>query len=430
MSALAKRGAPSLQAIQIERMGADGDGVAPLPDGKFLYAPNTLPGEWVQPGDLTRRGEGWTAAATMLEQSPERVTPPCPHFGPCGGCTVQHWRDESYAAWKSALVGDAVHRLGWDGPDPALARTSPGARRRMDLAIRRDGPRILLGLHRRKSTDIVDMLACPILSPTLFALLQAMRPVLLRLTGLRREGSAVINLLDSGPDLLLRTDGVLSAGDRTLLTTLAGVHGMPRVSWAQGLQRGSLGAPEPACLLRPATTALGGIETRVPPAAFLQASVEGEAAIVAAVLTALPTMAAKARVMELFAGVGSLTHAIARVARVQAYEGDVDATAALRSARNPRVDVHQRDLARQPLTTKELADAAAIVLDPPHGGALMQIPAIAASGIPVVYVSCNPAALLRDGRLLIAAGYRVHSVAAIDQFLWSARVESVVGFRR
>ena len=411
-------------------MGADGDGIATLPGGVQLYAPDTLPGEWVQPGDLSRRGEGWTARATILEPSPDRVVPPCPHFGPCGGCTVQHWRDESYAAWKSALVGDAVHRLGWDGPDPALARTSPGARRRMDLAIRRDGPRILLGLHRRKSTDIVDMLACPILSPTLFALLQAMRPVLLRLTGLRREGSAVINLLDSGPDLLLRTDGVLSAGDRTLLTTLAGVHGMPRVSWAQGLQRGSLGAPEPACLLRPATTALGGIETRVPPAAFLQASVEGEAAIVAAVLTALPTMAAKARVMELFAGVGSLTHAIARVARVQAYEGDVDATAALRSARNPRVDVHQRDLARQPLTTKELADAAAIVLDPPHGGALMQIPAIAASGIPVVYVSCNPAALLRDGRLLIAAGYRVHSVAAIDQFLWSARVESVVGFRR
>ena len=411
-------------------MGADGDGIATLPGGDQLYAPDTLPGEWVQPGDLSRRGEGWTARATIIEPSPDRVVPPCPHFGPCGGCTVQHWRDESYAAWKSALVGDAVHRLGWDGPDPALARTSPGARRRMDLAIRRDGPRILLGLHRRKSTDIVDMLACPILSPTLFALLQAMRPVLLRLTGLRREGSAVINLLDSGPDLLLRTDGVLSAGDRTLLTTLAGVHGMPRVSWAQGLQRGSLGASEPACLLRPATTALGGMETRVPPAAFLQASVEGEAAIVAAVLAALPTMAAKARVMELFAGVGSLTHAIARVARVQAYEGDVDATAALRSARNPRVDVHQRDLARQPLTTKELADAAAIVLDPPHGGALMQIPAIAASGIPVVYVSCNPAALLRDGRLLIAAGYRVHSVAAIDQFLWSARVESVVGFRR
>ena len=411
-------------------MGADGDGVADLPGGDHLYAPDALPGEWVQPGDLTRRGEGWTARVTILEPAPDRAVPPCPHFGPCGGCTVQHWQDASYAAWKSALVGDAVQRLGWDGSDPALARTPPAARRRMDLAIRRDGPRILLGLHRRKSTEIVDMLACPVLHPTLFALLQALRPVLLRLTGLRREGSAVVNLLDSGPDLLLRTDGMLSAGDRTLLTTLASQHGMPRVSWAQGLQRGSLGAPEPACLLRPATTTLSGAETRVPPAAFLQASAEGEAAIVAAVLAALPPLGAKARVIELFAGVGSLTHAIARVARVQAFEGDPDATAALRSARNPRVEVQQRDLARQPLTAKELSGAGAIVLDPPHGGALLQVPAIAVSGIPVVYVSCNPAALLRDGRLLVAAGYRVTSVAAIDQFLWSARVESVVGFRK
>ena len=430
MPALAKRGVPSLQAIQIERMGADGDGVAPLPDGKFLYAPNTLPGEWVQPGDLTRRGEGWTAAATVLEPAPERVTPPCPHFGPCGGCTVQHWRDDSYAAWKASLVAETMQRLGWDGPEPTLARTPPGARRRMDLAIRRDGPRILLGLHRRKSSDIVDMQACPVLHPTLFALLQALRPVLLRLTGLRRDGSAVINLLDSGPDLLLRTDGVLSAGDRVLLTTLANQHGMPRISWATGLQRGSLGAPEPACLLRPAVTALGGVETRVPPGAFLQASAEGETAIVAAVLAALPAMPAKARVVELFAGVGSLTHAIATRARVHAYEGDPDAYAALRGARNPRVETALRDLARQPLTVKELAGAAAIVLDPPHGGALLQMPALAASGLPMVYVSCNPAALLRDGRILIAAGYRVHSVAAIDQFLWSARVESVVAFRK
>ena len=63
-------------------------------------------------------------------------------------------------------------------------------------------------------------------------------------------------------------------------------------------------------------------------------------------------------------------------------------------------------------------------------GALMQMPALAASGVPVVYVSCNPAALARDGRALIQAGYRVVSAAAIDQFLWSARVESVVGFRK
>jgi 23S rRNA (uracil1939-C5)-methyltransferase len=78
----------------------------------------------------------------------------------------------------------------------------------------------------------------------------------------------------------------------------------------------------------------------------------------------------------------------------------------------------------------ELKGAAAVVLDPPYGGALAQMPALAASGLPIIYVTCNPAALLRDGRLLISAGYKVVSATAIDQFLWSARVEGVVGFSK
>jgi len=428
----ANRRLPAAEPVRIQRVGADGDGIGGFGNEAQLYAPYTLPGELVQPGALAKRGEGWTADTVVLEPSPDRVAPPCPHFGSaqqCGGCTLQHWSDAGYAAWKAGQVGEVLQRLGWDGDDPVLVRTPPGARRRMDIAIRRNGPSVLMGLHRRRSADIVDMHACPILHPVLFTLLQALRPVLQRLTGLRRDGSAVVNLLDSGPDLLLRTDGALNAVDRTLLTAFATAHGMPRISWASGLQRGSLGAPEPACLLRPATTSLGGMVTGVPPGAFLQASREGEAAIIAGVLDALPALQAKARIIELFAGCGSLTHALAGRARVQAFEGDADAYAALHGARNPRVEARHRDLARQPLQAKELS-AAAIVLDPPHGGALLQMPALAASGVPVVYVSCNPAALLRDGRVLIQAGYRVVSVAAIDQFLWSARVESVVGFRK
>jgi len=411
-------------------MGADGDGVAALLDGTALYLPDTLPGELVQPGALQRRGEGWAAESAVLEPSPDRMTPPCPHFGPCGGCTLQHWRDDAYAAWKTSQVMDALRRMDAESASPGLARTPPAARRRMDLAIRREGPVVRLGLHRRRSREIVDMQACPVLHPALFALVQALRPVLQRLTGLRREGSAVVNLLDSGPDLLLRTDAPLTAGDRVLLTALANACGLPRISWEPGAQRGGAGLTEPACSLRPATTAFSGVITVIPPGAFLQASREGEAAIVAAVLAALPqTMPPKARIIELFAGAGSITHALATRARVQAYEGDAAAYGALRRAANPRVTATQRDLARQPLQAAELKGASAIVLDPPHGGALAQMPALAASNVPIVYVSCNPAALARDGRVLMQAGYRVASVAAVDQFLWSARVESILAFR-
>ncbi len=402
-----------------------------MPDGAALFLPGTLPGELAQPGPVSRRGEGWTAEAKVQEPSADRVASPCPHFGPCGGCTLQHWRDEAYADWKLTQVADALRRMGAPEVALTLARTPPAARRRMDLAIRREGPALRIGLHRRRSRDIIDMHACPVLHPKLFALVQALRPVLLRLAGLRREGSAVVNLLDSGPDLLLRTDAPLTAGDRTLLTALAHAHGLPRISWEPGAGRGGTGLTEPACSLRPATTVFNGVTTPIPPGAFLQASREGEAAIVAAVLAALPDgLAAKARIVELFAGTGSITHALATRGRVQAYEGDAAAYDALRRAVNPRVVATRRDLARQPLQAAELKGAEAVVLDPPHGGALAQMPALAASGVPIVYVGCNPAALARDGRMLLQAGYQVASAAAIDQFLWSARVESVVAFRR
>jgi len=411
-------------------MGADGDGIAALPDGGTLFLPNTLPGELVQPGALQRRGEAWTAEAVVLEPSADRASPPCPHFGPCGGCTLQHWSDGAYADWKVAQVAEALRRMDAPATTPILARTPPAARRRMDLAIRRKGPATRIGLHRRRSREIVDMQACPVLHPKLFALVQALRPVLQRLTGLRREGSAVVNLLDSGPDLLLRTDAPLTAGDRVLLTALANAHGLPRISWEANAARGGTGLTEPACSLRPATTAFSSVVTVVPPGAFLQASREGEAAINAAVLAALPEgLTSKARIIELFAGVGSITHALATRGRVQAYEGDATAYDALRRAANPRVSAVRRDLARQPLQVAELKGAGVVVLDPPHGGALAQMPALAASGVPVVYVSCNPAALARDGRVLLQAGYQAVSAAAIDQFLWSARVESVVAFR-
>ncbi len=419
---------PDPGPVRVGALGADGDGVAVLPDGTTLFLSGTLPGETVQPGTPEKRGKAWAASSSILIPAPDRVVPPCRHFGPCGGCAVQHMADPAYDAWKRGLLEEPLRKLGFTGTLPPLARTPPQARRRMDLAIRRErGGAILLGLHARRSTGIVDMTECPVMHPALFRLVQELRPVLRSLDGFRQEASAAINLLDSGPDLLLRTDAALTARDRTRLTALAEALHLPRIAWAPGER-----APaEPACLLHPAITAFSGHATPIPPGAFLQASYEGEAAIQAAVLALLPPgIKGKARVVELFAGCGTLTHAIAERARVQAFEGDPDLTKALHAAANPRVTVAMRDLARQPLQGPELKSAAAVVLDPPWGGALAQMPALAASGLPIVYVSCNPQALLRDGRVLTAAGYRVTGAFGIDQFLWSARVEGVVGFAK
>ena len=415
--------------VTVTRVGTDGDGIAVQPDGTPLYLPLTLPGETVTARPLSRHGGGWLGeTVSILDPSPARIEAPCPHFGACGGCVLQHWDAAGYQAWKTGLLEAALKRAGYDTSTiEPLATGKPGERRRMDLAARRMPGGVRLGLHRLRSTEVTDLTECPVLHPALFGLLSPLRTLLIRLQGLRREASVVANLLDNGVDLLLRTDADLPLADRQALTAFARAQDISRIAWARG---GDL--PEPICTLRPPTTILSGVAVSPPPGGFLQATHAGEAAIVAAVLAGLPDkLPARARVGDLYAGCGTLTFALAQRVRVAAFEGDAATAAALRAAANQaglagRVEASQRDLARQPLMPAELARFAAVVLDPPHAGAAAQTAQIAAAKVPVVsYVSCNPSALARDARLLRDSGYRLLSASPIDQFLWSSRLESV-----
>ncbi len=396
--------------------------------------PLSLPGERVRVARLVRRGEAWAAAGVeFLHRSPQRAPPACPHFGTCGGCSLQHWAGEPYRAWKSGRVLAALRAAGFaDVPMRPLVGVPAGARRRMDLAVRRVAGGVRIGFHHRRSHEIVPIAACPVLAPALLRLIAALAEPFARLDALRREAAAVVNLLDTGPDILLRTDAELTAADRQRLAAFAEREAIARISWSRGA-----GVAEPAVQRGPVRLEISGVPVAPPPGAFLQAAAEGEAAIRRAVLEALPAvLAPRARVVELFAGIGSFTFAVAQRARVLAVEGDAAAAAALAAAARAaglgaRIAVQHRDLARQPLRAEEFAAGEAVVLDPPYAGAAAQIGEIARSAVrSVVLVSCNPAALARDGRGLAQAGFRVEWAQPIDQFLWSAEVESVIALRR
>jgi len=415
--------------LTIERMGAGGDGVAP----GSVYVPRALPGEQVRARPAGKRGDGQAAALeAVLAPSPDRVPPPCPHFDEgCGGCAVQHWAPAAQAGWKRARLAEALARAGFpDAPVAATVTTPPGRRRRADLALKRAPGGVVLGFHRAGSAEVLDLAACTVLDPRIVALFAPLRGMLRRLQALRRAGSAVVNLLDTGSDLLLRTDGPLSAADRALLAAFATGAGLPRTAWAEGD-----GPVEVAAQHGPATIALSGIEVAPPPGAFLQASPEGEAAIIAAVLAALPArLAGRGRIADLHAGLGTLSFPLASRGRVAAFEGDAAAVAALSAAAGrsgAKVAATRRDLVRQPLTVAELAAFAAVVLDPPHAGAAEQAALLARSQVPVVvYVSCNPAALSRDARAFAQAGWQLAAATPIDQFVHSAQLEAVVAFTR
>ncbi len=424
---------PEAAVVSIETIGADGDGIGVLPLGERVYVKLTVPGDVVRVHPVARRGEGWAADIdTMLEPGPRRRAPACGHFGVCGGCTSQHWDEAPYLDWKLARLIAGLRRAGFDDPVVApVVRGEPGTRRRMDLAVRRVPGGVVVGLHRAHAGEIVDITECPVLDPMLAALIAPSRAVLSSLAAIRGSASVVVNLLDSGPDVLLRTDAELITPDRVKLTDFARAHGLPRVSWALGD-----GPVEAVCMLNPPVTSLAGVTVTPPAGAFLQATRDGEAAIAAAVLAGLPAkQTAKSWALELFAGCGTISFALAKRIKVVGIEGDADLVAACHNAINQsglmgKMEIRLRDLARQPFQANELSKFTCVVLDPPHGGAAAQMPYIAQAKVPtVIYVSCDPVSLGRDAAVLHAAGYRLEKVTPIDQFLWSARLEAVAVFR-
>lgn len=338
--------------------------------------------------------------------------------------------DDPGAIDKVSLLEGALARAGFaDAPVAPLVEVPAGTRRRVDLAATRKGVDIALGLHKARGADVVDMRECALLRPEFLPLLPPLRELLRSLTAFRRAGSVVINWLDNGPDILLRLDAEFLQPDRRRIIEFAKAHGAPRISIATGTEM-----PEPVVIAVPPVVSFGGVAVTPPPGGFLQASVEGETAIIAAVLAGLPRLTAKARVVELFAGAGTLSFPLAALARVEAYEGDEAAVAAADAAARGaglagRVTFARRDLHRRPLQPADMAKAACVVLDPPFAGAAAQMRFIVASGVArVIYVSCNPEALAPDAGALRRAGYGVIAATPIDQFPYSGNLESVVVF--
>lgn len=416
--------------LTVTQMGAAGDGIATLPEGGSAFVSFTLPGERVA---ARVAGKDRAVLENVLTPSADRVEPPCRHFTICGGCSLQHWADAPYAEWKRSRLAEALSRAGFaDAQVAPMVATPRAVRQRADLGLERltDG-RVEIGFHERGATHLVPMRECHVLLPALVALLPALQDALRGLNALKRLGSAIINMLDSGPDILLRTDAPLTMADRKMLAEFATRAGIPRIAWA------GKGAPaEVAAQVKPVRHSLSGITVSPPPGAFLQASAEGEAAIIAAVMAGLPKkMSPRARIADLYAGIGTLSFPLAAKHVVQAYEGDPAAAEALRLAVNAaqasRVQPLRRDLVRQPLLPAELKNFATVVLDPPFAGAPEQVAQIARSALPhLIYVSCSPAALGRDAATLREAGFGLVSATPVDQFLWSPHLESVVVFAR
>ncbi len=431
----ARRGGGRQVELVIEGLGVRGDGFANL-DGRLVFVPFTLAGDRVRVRLTGERGGGYKAEVLeLLDEGPGRVEPPCPHFGTCGGCSLQHLSDAAYGAWKQALLGQALGQRGLhEVPVAPLVRIAPGTRRRATLAAALVDGRVMLGFHGRESHRVVDLESCLVLTPGLTALLPALRVALAPLLAPREVAALTLCETETGIDLLIVSETGPNLAAREALATLAEAEDLARLSWAGRPAAGAAPEPEPVVVRRAPSLHFGEVPVAPPPGGFLQPTAAGETALVDKVLAYLPEGAET--IAELYAGCGTFTFSLAQHARVHAVERDEAALAALWAAARQaglagRITVTAQDLARAPVLAEDLDGGDCVVFDPPRAGAREQAAEIARSSVPAaVAVSCNPKTFARDARTLVDGGFTLVEVTPVDQFPWTGHLELVAKFRR
>jgi 23S rRNA (uracil1939-C5)-methyltransferase len=405
--------------LTIERLGHHGDGIAKGPDGP-IYVSQALPGEEVEG---TLNGDHLTDAR-ILTPSPDRKKPPCTHARTCGGCLLQHASDPFVENWKQGIVRGALSAQGLDAPFRPTLTSPPRSRRRATLAARKTKGGALLGFHARGSDLIIPVPNCQLLHPDLIATFPVLEAIT-RLGGSRTvELALTVTRSLAGPDISVTGGKPLESGLQLELARLAEQHGLSRLTW-----NGETVALRTAPMQR-----FGKALVAPPPAAFLQATEQGEAALLSAVTDAIGPNAR--RIADLFAGCGTFALPLAEQAEVHAVEGDAAMTAAMEKAwRNTeglkKIVTETRDLFRRPLEPDEFKGIDAVVIDPPRAGAEAQFATLSRSKVPVIAaVSCNPATFARDARMLVQARWTLDWVQVVDQFRWSSHVELAARFSR
>ena len=424
--------------LVIERLAHDGRGVAHSANGKTVFVDQALPGEHVDVAvHLTRKRFDEAHIKSLLTTSEQRVTPPCPHFGHCGGCDLQHLNVDAQRAHKRDVVRDLFARQGITLKDiGSIQGDDQGYRRRARLGVKVDSQgNTRLGFRAAHSHRLVDIERCPVLVDSLQQLLTPLRELLGTLEAPRQVGHIELLATATTQVVLVRQlkehsqDAerwqVFAQHQQVALGTWLG-RDTPTLHWNSA-------APvlEESLVLDGQTP----LSLSFAPGDFLQVNAQVNQQIVARVIEWLAPQPEQ-KILDLFAGIGNFSLPIAAAgAKVHAVEGNpaMVARIAINAKHNGlMVSGQQADLS-DPGSVKQLldehADSDALVLDPPRSGGEAICQALARHPVAkVVYISCDPATLARDAAHLVHAGYRVKQVAVADMFLHTAHMETLVLF--
>lgn len=410
--------------LRIEKLVAGGLGLA-RDHAEVVLIPRVAVGDLVAVEIDRSRRPARGRVLKVLEPSSDRVTPPCSFADRCGGCDWMHLDADAQRRGKLELLSEALpdslrsHDIEWHAATPGRGRT------RARWHAKSIAARTVVGYRGLASSNVVEIDACCAVDPRLESALLDARAIVAEARG---EGDIHVALGESGlPVLAIEWKGELAP------STFRESEERVKQGRLAGVEIATEGASVPATIgdPRPSSLASDGLPVRAPARGFAQASEVGDAVLVSLVVAR--AQAEGKRVLELFAGSGNLTVALARTAaHVTAIE--VARAACDEARRNvavrglaERVKVVEADAER----TELQAGIEVLVLDPPRTGAKNACAKIASSKVKrVVYVSCDPPTLGRDLATLVDARFEVRTIDAIDLFPDTSHVESIVTLER
>ncbi|HAT1594424.1 23S rRNA (uracil(1939)-C(5))-methyltransferase RlmD [Klebsiella oxytoca] len=423
----AKRRVTTRQIITVTVNDLDpfGQGVA-RHQGKALFVSGLLPQEQAEVVLVEDKKQYARAQVKRrLSDSPQRQAPRCPHFGICGGCQQQHASVELQQQSKRAALARLMKRE----VDDIIAASPWGYRRRARLSLNYQPKtqQLQIGFRKANSSEIVDVVQCPVLVPTLGALLPAVRECLSGLQSLRQLGHVELVQADNGPLMVLRHTAALPAADKEKLERFSQSHGLSLYLAPQSEIVEQIRGEAP-------WYTSDGLRLVFSPRDFIQVNDGVNQLMVHTALEWLDIQP-QDRVLDLFCGMGNFTLPLAkRAAQVVGVEG-VPALVAKgqeNAALNALYNVTffhenlEEDVTRQ-AWAKHGFDK--VLLDPARAGAAgVMLHIIKLAPRRVVYVSCNPATLARDSDVLLQAGYTIQRLAMLDMFPHTGHLESMVLF--
>lgn len=408
----------------VKSLGMDADGLVEH-EGEKYYVPYTAPGDVVEFEVIKEKRRTRLQLNQIITSSPVRVTPPCSHFGSCGGCKLQHVSNEFYLDFKMQQL---MRALNFHGVIPEEVRPvhiiPPHKRRRISLTFAHRYEGMVLGYVRRQSKHIIDVQQCFLIRPEIQALLPKLRDFLRVLFIHRESGYVDIIASQTGLDVNVKTGYLkkLSLEQSEYFSLFARENNLARLSLNY----------RPVITLVEPTVQFSGVNVTVEAGKFLQASDEADDFMLTCVQEYMPAKITHG--LDLFSGRGTFTFLLAQQAPVDAFECEQDAITALQTAAktaNLEVNVVKRDLFTYPLQKDELNKYDFVMVDPPRAGALQQVEQIGQSNLKeLVYISCNPASFARDAQILGQYGFVLNSVTPLDQFLWSEHLEVIAKLSR